>query len=419
MRRWIAFVRNSDTVRYFIGKGVLLWPLNILALALGFVSTILYARLLTPEQYGEFSYVMAMMLLLNPLSLPGINIAVAQAAAQEFDGFIALGTRVRLRFSLFGTVAMAVIGLVCWHSKGPVVAISCFIAAAVFPVFNSFDNCWAILTGKKQFEMFAKLRLAGMLTTTGATWLALLWTRSVPWVFAANVSSAALTQFIFYHVSVRRFKANERVNPESLRYGKRLTWLDVIGSIEWRADQVVVGTFLPFAELGWFNMASRIKDAIIQETWNVAASLLFPRLAECSDQEARRRVRVWRVYLIVAFIALAVLFWVFASWLLPLILGPAYVQSVRLSRWLVVIWALGSAWLIFEVYCKARAAEKTLWIARLVLTGTHLMILMLLIKPLGLTGVLISVAGARVAVTAAVAVMSGRNHSRLDGGTVA
>ena len=76
MRLWITRFRNKDTVRYFVGKGLLVWPLNVLSLGLGFVSTILYARLLTPEQYGQFSYVMAMMTLLGFLSLQGIYVSV-------------------------------------------------------------------------------------------------------------------------------------------------------------------------------------------------------------------------------------------------------------------------------------------------------------------------------------------------------
>ena len=417
LRAWIMRFRNKDTVRYFVGKGVLLWPLNILGVGLGFVSTILYARLLTPEQYGQFSYVMAMMTLFGFLSLQGIYTAVAQAAARGADGFMSTGTHARMRFSLLGTVAMAGIGFACWRSKGPDVAISCFIAAAVFPAFYAFENCWAILTGKKQFEKFAKFRAVQMLTTTGVTWLALLLTRSVPWVFAANVCGTALTQLIFYRLCIRQLKTNDTVQPDSLSYGKRLSALQVVTCVESRLDQVVLGTFLPFAALGWFNMASRISDAMLQESWTAVARLLFPRLAECSEEEARRRARVWGAYLVAGFIVLAGLFWVFASWLLPWILGPAYLESVKLSRWLILIGALGLAWPIFEVYCQARATEKALWTARLVLTGTHLTLLTLLIKPLGLTGVLMSIAGARVAVIATIAIWSRRSRSSRDPGT--
>ena len=416
LRAWITRLRNKDTVRYFVGKGFLLWPLNVLGVGLGFVSTILYARLLTPEQYGQFAYVMAMMTLLGFLSLQGIYVSVSQAAAQGFDGSMVDGTRARVRFSLLGTVAMTVVGLVCWRSKGPDVAISYFIGAAVFPAFYSFDNGWAILTGKKQFETFAKYRAMQMLTITGATWVALLVTRRVPWVFGANVGLTALTHFIFYHLAVSHFKTNDKVQPDSLNYGKRLSALAVVTSVEVRLDQVVLGTFLPFAALGWFNMASRINEAVMQETWYAIARLLFPRLAECSEQEARRRARVWGAYLVAVFIVLAGLFWVFASWLLPVILGPAYIKSVSLSRWLVLISGFGLAWFIFELYFQARAAEKPMWVARLVLTGTHLALLVLLIRPLGLTGVLISIAAARAAAITTAAIWFRHNQSSRDSG---
>ncbi len=397
VRSWFAHVRSSDTVRYFIGQSSYLMPLNVLGLTLGLVSTVLYARLLEPSQYGELSYVFATVTLLNFLALPGMITAITQAAAQQCDGFYERATRLRWRTSLAGSIVVAGIGLACWRSKGAEVGVSFLLAAALFPLAWALDGYWSVLNGKKLFGPLAALRLIQMMVVTTATWAGLLLSRRVWVVFAANFGAMALTNVIFHYWTLRRHKANDEFRPEAMGYGKRLSALSVLISIETRVDNVMLGTYLPFATLGWFNMAARINEGVMQETWTVVARLLFPRLAETSGDEARRRARVWGAYLLGGFAVLAALFWLLAPWVLPWVLGPKYAASISLVQWLALITAFTVPWSVFEVYCQARANEKSLWLTRLLATGTHLATLPWFLNLWGVTGVLWSIALSRVA----------------------
>ncbi|HUJ09744.1 MAG TPA: oligosaccharide flippase family protein [Verrucomicrobiae bacterium] len=395
VRSWFARFLERETVRYFLGQGLYLFPLNFLGLVLGFVSTVLYARFLSADQYGEYSYVFATATLLNFLSLPGLGTAIAQATAQDFDGVYPRATHLRQRFSLLGSVVIAGVGIACWKTKGTEVMWAFFLAAILFPLYYATDTFWSMLTGKKRFGTLSLFRLIQMLAVAGMTWFTLVSTQRVPLVFAANFGTMGLTNLAFY-LWTRRLCQNDRVNPKSFGYGQRLSALSVLMSAEARADHVMVGTFLPFHELGWFQMGDRISDALMKGTWTITSQLLFPRLAEVSAAEARRRVRAWGVYLLVVFAVLAAGFWMVAPWLLPWILGSKYLQSVRLARWLVLIALIGVPWSLFEVYCQARADEKGLWITRLTVAATHLGTMPLLLKWWGLLGVLVSLAMSRV-----------------------
>ncbi|HUJ09748.1 MAG TPA: oligosaccharide flippase family protein [Verrucomicrobiae bacterium] len=395
-RQWWTHVRTSDTVRYFIGKGAYLMPLNFLGQALGFVSAILYAHFLSPAQYGRYSYVYSTVGVLSFLSLPGIATAITQAAAQDFDGFFSRGTRVRLRFSLVGCIAIVAIGFACWRSKGNEIMISFLLAAVLFPFFYAMDSFWSVLSAKKQFERLATFRAIQMLCVASMTWTVVVLTQWIPLVFLANFGTTALTNLIFYRWTLRHQIHNDRVRPDSLGYGKRLSVLNVLYSIESRIDNVMLGTFLPFQTLGWFTMADRLDDASTKGLWTITSQMLFPRLAEVNEAEARRRVRVWGVYFWAGFLVVALLFWLLAPWVLPIILGSKYQKSIELAKWLVLFAAIGTPAAVFEVYCQARVAEKSLWLLRISMTAAHLGTLPWMLKLWGVYGVVASISVSRV-----------------------
>lgn len=376
-------------------------PLNVTALVLGFVSTILFARMLTPAEYGQYSFVLATSMLLNFLALPGMQTAIAQAAAQGFDGVLGAATRARVRFGLAGTLLLLAIAAGTWRSHGPQVAAGFVMAAIVFPVTHAVDGYWHHLTGRQLFEQMARWRLAQMVVPTVATWLALALTRQFIWALAAGFVSSAILNLWCYRQTQRRFCRNREVKPGALGFGSRLSVLGVLKSVEARVDHVMLGTFLPAEQLGWFNMGDRISDAALKTPWTIVSQMLFPRLAEVSEAEARRRTVVWGTYLVVIFWGLFALFWLLAPVVLPWLLGPAHRESVRLSQWLALIAAGSVPWSVFEVYAHARAAERSLWISRMVVTVTHLATLPIFLSRWGVTGVLLSIAVSRVACIAA------------------
>lgn len=397
LSQWWQHVRRSSTVRYFVGKGAVLLPLNVAALVLGFVSTILFARLLSPAEYGQYSFVLATSMLMQFLALPGMQTAISQAAAQGFDGVLRHATRVRVRFSLIGSLVLAVIGWVTWSSHGAEVAIGFVLAALAFPMTHAVDGYWHHLTGRQLFEQMARWRLAQIVVPTLSVWVALVLTQTFLWALAASFISSAVLNLWFYRQACRQFCRNTELKPGALGYGSRLSVLGVLKSVEARVDHVLLGTFLPPEQLGWFNMGDRISDAALKTPWTIVSQMLFPRLAEVPDKEARRRTLVWGAYLFAGFVGLLVMFWFLAPVVLPWLLGPAHHESVRLSQWLALIAAGSVPWSLFEVYAHARAAERSLWISRLVVTLTHLATLPMFLVWWGVTGVLLSIAVSRLA----------------------
>jgi O-antigen/teichoic acid export membrane protein len=243
----------------------------------------------------------------------------------------------------------------------------------------------------------AVFRLLLLLVTVGATWLAVILTQNVVIVLLASLGSTSLGNLGCYLWTSLRERANDQKDAASTGYGKRLSALHVLMAVESRADHVLVGTFLSFEQLGWFNMADRICDAVMKGMWTPTAQMFFPRLAEASPAEARRRLRVWGAYLVVAFALLAAAVWLLVPWLVPWLLGPRYNGALPYVQWLVVIAAVTVPCSAFEVYAQARAQERALWSTRLVLTVTHLLALPLLLKWWGIDGVLLSMGVSRLA----------------------
>ncbi|CAN7238912.1 oligosaccharide flippase family protein [Trinickia sp. LjRoot230] len=121
-------------------------------------------------------------------------------------------------------------------------------------------------------------------------------------------------------------------------------------------DKIVVGKMLGPAQLGAYQMSSRLAQMLLADAAIAMSQYLFPTFAAHHRSDAARAARLFERYLLLAGCALALIVlllrWLAAP-LFSLVLGPQWMPAVPLFRIFVVNMALGALIAVLVSYLRA------------------------------------------------------------------
>lgn len=320
-------------------------------LALGLLAAYLFTNFTSQETYARFGYVLSVLALASLAALPGVDTAVLYAAAKGNDAALAHGTRLRLKSSLLGTLAMlawaAALASIGRSAEAAVVAWCSLLVPLIYP----FSTVFSHLQGKKRFAEYALANVAIETAKTLAVAAAvlILGLDGIPVILAPFLVMAGgyLLLTAIYQAGI----AGE-VGPEFGSIGRTLTGSAVIATVAGQFDRLIVGTFFSPASMAAYNLGFTLTSPL-RGFGSLAGRLLFPQVVR-SDATAplfRRKYGLGLLALAMGLVTLVVAFWMLFPRVQPL-LFPGYEASVPITRWLIVATALG----IFDT-----VAAQALW----------------------------------------------------------
>lgn len=127
-------------------------------------------------------------------------------------------------------------------------------------------------------------------------------------------------------------------------------------------DKVVVGKMLGPAQLGAYQMSSRLAQMLLADAAIALSQYLFPTFAAHHREDAKRAATLFKRYLAIGACAVVLIVLVLraiASWLFALVLGPQWMPAVPLFRVFVVNMALGALIAVLVAYLRARGDART------------------------------------------------------------
>ncbi len=277
-------------VGWIVRDGLVLSAARLGTAAGAFITAWIFARLGTAELFGQFQYVRAVLGALAVVTLPGLNVAIAQAAARGHLGTLLPAARRRFRAALAGSVLLVVLAAVFLFRGQSGVASSLLVAAPLFPIASVSDAYLAQLSGQMAFQVLSFAQLAAALGPTVSVALALLAGLPLPWIVAAALLGATLPHIAFFLATVQRIPPTAKSDDSSLVYGFRVSGVYAIGILHAHAASLVVGTFLDHVNLAIFTVAL-IWGELLKQGMALANAQLFPRLAALPPHDALRLFR--------------------------------------------------------------------------------------------------------------------------------
>jgi len=299
---------------------------------LNFISTLILARLLVPEQFGLVAYCTLVIQYLDIINTAGLGNAlvarkdkVEQAANAAFFASILLGLA-SYAVSWFSAPLVADF----FREEG--ITDLFRVLCLSLPIGNLGLVPSAILDRKLEFRKRV-INDFGRILTKGLTSVVLAFAGWGPWalVYGQLAGELAGTMFAWVLAGWRPGRAfDARVSREVLIFGFHIILANVAAELRNNVDYIIVGRILGPAQLGVYTMAYRIPELIIGSINKVVGSVTFPLLSRAQHDSATLR----SVYF--GYIRYIALFAYLAAFGLVLVSGP-FVETFMSPEWNAMI----------------------------------------------------------------------------------
>lgn len=274
--------------------------------ALGALSTIVLARLLAPEDFGIValaSSFIAIAASVTELSLGEALINVRDPTHEHFHSVWSLSA---LRSAALGIV-LAVLARPVAHLSGDmrlenVLYVLCFGLA----ISGMKNPRMAMLERELIFKQSLILTISTNIITI-LTSFAIAFVYRTYWaIVVGGVLGQVVQVAASYWIAPYRPRLHWSRARELWRFSLWLTLSELVATLNYRADQLIVGGLLGKIELGFYTVGGRIAQTPGREVVAPLTATLFPAFSLIRDDPARLRQSYVRAQTLVTFVALPV-----------------------------------------------------------------------------------------------------------------
>jgi len=256
----------------------------------------------------------------------------------------------------------------------------------------------AILWGLQRFDLANGLGIVGTLVSTGVTVVILVRGGDVLDLVTAGIVITVLMQFpaiwIIRRVAPELHFGLRGASRQRLRtvfsFTASLFLMNVAGRLQSKTDEIVIGVFLPILAITPYAIARRLSDMgrILTEQFMKVLLPLASELHAENDQARLRALYVVSTRLTLAsFLPIGAALVVLAPALLSLWVGPEYGRYAPLVLILTVAGLIDTSLWPAGFVLQGMARHQRLAVISLGAGVANLVLSVLLVRPLGITGV--------------------------------
>jgi len=302
-----------------------------LTMAIAVVLSIIWARFVPKEVYGQYKFVLSFIDLFAIFTLTGMESSLITATAKGFEGTAKKMLKIRFKFSSLAVLAGFGLAFYYWFGQNNVLAI-CFLLAGIFsPFIESLNILPKYLEGKKRFDLEAKIAVAKTFIAGIFTVLAIFLTNNVIWlVFTYFTSRFALS--IIFAFLILKFSPpkNDKIDTQSIKFGKHLSLVGVLGRLASQLDKILIFHYLGSVQLAVYAFATLIPDSLDSFSKNLQ-QLIFPKFATKTTTEIKTNLKQKTLQLFLVLLTIVLLYILLAPLVFKLFF-PKYTEAIFLTQ---------------------------------------------------------------------------------------
>lgn len=364
---------------FWLNGGQIASSLASLGLAL------LFARLVTPEVYGNYRYILSLAGIAAAFSLSGISSGIIQSVARGFPGTFIEAIRVLIRWNSM-IFAFSMIGAIYYLANdNSTLGYGLIIIAILFPAIRTFETYEAFLGGKKDFRKSAIYRGVVDIATILATAISLFITDNVLIIIGANLLTQFTLDAIFFRKVYRTISIEDRklVEPGIIDFSKHLSLQNFLTNIASYVDKLIIFHFLGATQVAIYAFAVAIPSQI-KGLFSNLALMITPKISQHSAQNAVNMIPgrfLLSLYVLIPVVAA----YIFLAPMIFEFLFPAYVTAVPYTRWYALILLLMGN--LSGLVLLTQKAAKEQYIVTTFGSVSQIVLMLVLIHPYGIMGV--------------------------------
>lgn len=316
---------------------------NIVMLFIGMISSIIIARVLGPKNQGIYSLVILIPNIISTFLIFGVDVSSIYQIGKEED------KKEKINFFISLAVIISLVSLII---SFPIVLIFkdillgeisinyVLLALTLSPIMVFNQIIGSIFKGLEDFYIFNMISIIQKVLFF-LTVLLLFITPKLNIVIIGLIMSS-LFQTTYLLIKLKninnkfKFVLTYKDIKESLSYGIKVYLSNLITFLNYRFDIIIMKTFLPFAQIGYYSVAV----SIVEKLWIVSTSIstvIFPRLSGSKSNIERNNItgKMTRIVFTMTLIISIILF-LLSDFLIPLLFSKDYVSSVKPLKILLV-----------------------------------------------------------------------------------
>ena len=354
---------------------------------LGFVLSIAFARLLPPENYGQYRYLLSLAEIFSAFSLSGMATALTQAVGEGQRGILSRSFWIHMKWCIPMSVG-SLIGAAYYLVRGnTTLGISLLFITITLPFIKSGGLWEPYVQGKKLFKKNAIYQALRYVVYVLILFLLMLTTDNVVILVCGYLMSNAIMSLLLYGLAKRqtRGEAPQDLPTTVLSYAKHLSLMNVLGIAAAHLDKIIVFQFLGAAELAIYSFATVLPEQVRNYLKRLPI-LALPTFADRTLAEVKRSV-FYKMKILLPFLGVCVLVYCLLAPFVYRLFFPAYVEAVPYSQ-LYSLSFLSYASLAI-VALTAHKAVKEKYIHDMTANVATILFALVLVIPYGIWGVLV------------------------------
>ena len=327
-----------------ISGGLWSFFLRIASRGMGLIRTLILARLLFPEDFGQIGIVMTLLTLLDCLTQFGFSQALIQRNGHEADYLDTVWTASLLRSVVLFLVVMGMAPAVAafFHIDG-LTALMRVVAVSI--LLNGLTNIGVVLfqkdlNFKKNFVLESIPTFVDLAVSLTAAWyLRNVW--ALVWGGMAFNLSRLLLSFLL-HPYRPAFRIDRAKFNELFQFGKWILLSSVVITVVTQGDSVFVGKVFGATALGYYQMAFLISNILATEITNTVSQVVFPSYSQIREDHQRLKEAFFRVFqfIVVICFPLSAGIYILSAEFSQLCLGEKWNPAVPLIQIMSVLCSL-------------------------------------------------------------------------------
>ncbi|MAF35032.1 hypothetical protein CMO91_04265 [Candidatus Woesearchaeota archaeon] len=377
-------------VAYFAKGGFWMGMLQAWIMLTGTLLSILFARMLPKVEFGQYQLIVSVFATMSIAALPGLNSAIMQEVVKGHDKSVLRAISYRIKTSLIGSLGLLCVAGFFWYTRKDVLFSSVFLLASlVFPFTTMISALASFFNAKQKFSSSFWYQSIDRTILFGCLIGALFLRIPVVWIGGTYIVATAASNILLYFIF--RYKNPVKGGEgEVIRKGKQLTLVLWGVKLLMHADRLLLGYILGMTKLAVYTISLLIPDAM-DTMLNTLNSVAFAKLSKTDKKTLWGKIgRPWLV--IVGFAGVAIVYQLL-PWLVPLVFGQQYLDSVRPAQvYVLIIPAL----FLFRLCCSWLLAQGRNKRYALYLNGYHAAAIIALVATALLTRSVTAVIASRV-----------------------
>jgi len=281
-----------------VSGGLWSFCLRIASRGMGLTRTLILARLLFPEDFGQIGIVMTIFTLLDCVTQFGFSQALIQRKGHDADYLDTIWTASLLRsVVLFLVVTGLAPSVAVFFQIDGLTDLMRVVAVSI--LLNGLTNVGVVLFQKdlnfrKNFVLESIPSFVDLVVSLSLAWyLRNVW--ALVWGGMAFNLSRLLLSFLL-HPYRPAFRIDRAKFNELFQFGKWILLSGVVVTVITQGDSVFVGKVFGATALGYYQMAFMISNVLATEITNTVSQVIFPSYTQIREDRQRLKEAFFRVF---------------------------------------------------------------------------------------------------------------------------